>query len=229
MGSSCAGRRCGKSALPVVGRRPWPASTSYGRTLVVTDRLMLQMDGLQLAEAIQQRFPQIPVILITSQGSERTAVEALQGRAASYVPKVQLDPTLLQTIRTVADLASRRRERSRVLRCICRHYSRFVLANELAPARPRIRDLQQQVVDRGLGDEADEPEWASPCKRPQQRPLQWRPGCKFPHTGNGRGGVQSADSPTIARGPVCETPDLFFCRNLSPGGRLRHRRRRTRF
>jgi CheY-like chemotaxis protein/anti-sigma regulatory factor (Ser/Thr protein kinase) len=123
--------------------------------VVVTDLLMPQMDGLQLVEAIRQRFPQIPVILITSQGSEQTAMEALQRGAASYVPKAQLDPTLLQTIRTVADLASRRHQRSRVLRCMCRHSCRFVLVNDLALARPLIHYLQEHLVAVGLCDEAD--------------------------------------------------------------------------
>ncbi|MCS7303972.1 MAG: ATP-binding protein [Thermoguttaceae bacterium] len=123
--------------------------------VVVTDLMMPELDGLQLVEAIRERFPEIPVILITSQGNEQTAVEALQRGAASYVPKSQMASALLETIRTVADLAFRRRDRARLLRCMCRHSCRFVLANDLAMMRPLIHYLQEHLFYIGLCDATD--------------------------------------------------------------------------
>ncbi|MCA8977795.1 MAG: response regulator, partial [Planctomycetes bacterium] len=60
---------------------------SFEPDIVVTDLVMPGMGGLELLDAIKVRSPLIPVIVVTSRGSEETAVEALQRGAASYVPK----------------------------------------------------------------------------------------------------------------------------------------------
>ena len=57
--------------------------------LVVTDLVMPEMDGLELVRTMRNRYPTIPVILMTAYGDESTAVEALESGAASYVPKAQ--------------------------------------------------------------------------------------------------------------------------------------------
>jgi CheY-like chemotaxis protein len=41
--------------------------------LVLTDMQMPNMDGLQLVEAIRSRYPAVPVILVTGEGSEDLA------------------------------------------------------------------------------------------------------------------------------------------------------------
>ena len=69
----------GREALAVLGREACAA--------VVTDLHMPGMDGLELVEAIRDRYPLAPVVLMTAEGSEDTAVKALQGGAASYVSK----------------------------------------------------------------------------------------------------------------------------------------------
>ncbi len=137
------------------GRKALEAMAQELPDLVVTDLVMPEMDGLALVEAIRAQFPQIPVILITSQGSEETAVEALQYGAASYVPKSQMDPSLVETIHTVADLAWRRRTRGRVLECMRKHCCRFVLGNDLRLARPLVHYLQEHLAYLGVCDEAD--------------------------------------------------------------------------
>ncbi|QEG38746.1 ATP-binding response regulator [Roseimaritima ulvae] len=69
--------------------------------VVVTDLEMPGMSGLELVEAMQAQFPQIPAILITAQGSEALAVQALRRGAAAYVPKNMLGMLLNTTIRDV--------------------------------------------------------------------------------------------------------------------------------
>ena len=46
--------------------------------VVVTDLQMPEMDGLQLVTAVQERFPEIPVVLMTAHGSEDNAALALE-------------------------------------------------------------------------------------------------------------------------------------------------------
>ncbi len=74
--------------------------------LVVTDMQMPQMNGLELVTALRQQFPQIPVVLMTAQGSEELAVLALRAGAASYVPKRALALDLQPTVRRVLTAAS---------------------------------------------------------------------------------------------------------------------------
>src|SRR5574340_1797592 len=81
--------------------------------LIVTDLVMPEMDGLELVACVRRRFPLIPVILMTSRGSEEIAVRALQQGAASYVPKRSLAPNLLSTVRRMLAISSRERSHSR--------------------------------------------------------------------------------------------------------------------
>jgi DNA-binding NtrC family response regulator len=54
---------------------------------VVTDFAMPGMDGVQLMQAIHERDESLPVIMLTAQGSERTAVRAMKSGAYDYVTK----------------------------------------------------------------------------------------------------------------------------------------------
>src|SRR5437588_11976782 len=67
--------------------------------VVVTDLMMPDMDGLELVAAVRAEHPEVPVILMTGQGSETLALEALERGAASYVPKGQLADKLLDTVK----------------------------------------------------------------------------------------------------------------------------------
>ena len=48
--------------------------------VVLTDLQMPEMNGLELVEAMRQHHPLVPVILMTAQGSESIAAEALARR-----------------------------------------------------------------------------------------------------------------------------------------------------
>jgi CheY-like chemotaxis protein len=69
--------------------------------LVLTDLNMPEMDGLSLVEAIRSRFPLVPTILMTAQGSEEIAMQALRRGAASYVAKRRLSADLVEIVRDV--------------------------------------------------------------------------------------------------------------------------------
>ena len=72
-------------------------------SVVLTDLQMPEMDGLELVEAIRNKYPLVPVILMTAHGSETIAIQALQRGAASYVPKKDLATDLLESARTGRD------------------------------------------------------------------------------------------------------------------------------
>src|SRR5262245_32088399 len=78
--------------------------------LVVTDMQMPEINGLELVETVRKQYPLIPTILMTAQGSEEIAVQALHRGAAGYVPKKRLAEGLADTVQRV--LSASREERS---------------------------------------------------------------------------------------------------------------------
>ena len=73
--------------------------------IVLSDLQMPGLDGLGLIEALKQSHPQIPIVVMTSKGSEEFAVKALRTGAASYLPKSRLAAELLPTIDEVLSVA----------------------------------------------------------------------------------------------------------------------------
>jgi two-component system NtrC family sensor kinase len=65
--------------------------------LVITDQQMPNLKGMELIRRMQKDFPQIPVVLMTGEGSEALAVEAFRGGAADYLVK-PFDPDQLLEI-----------------------------------------------------------------------------------------------------------------------------------
>jgi CheY-like chemotaxis protein/anti-sigma regulatory factor (Ser/Thr protein kinase) len=122
--------------------------------LVLTDLQMPRMNGLQLVEEIRSRYPGLPVILMTAQGSEDIAVQALQKGAASYVPKRNLAHDLLETVEEVLEVAGAKRSQQRLLdECWSLTESHFVLGNDLSLIAPLIGHLQDNLTRMRVCDE----------------------------------------------------------------------------
>jgi CheY-like chemotaxis protein len=121
-------------------------------SVVVTDLFMPEMDGLELVESIRDRHPLVPVVLMTAQGSEETAVKALQGGAASYVSKHVLERDFLETLDRVLANAKVDRRRQGLLECISDLECRFVLENDPALVPILVAHLQEYAVRMKLCD-----------------------------------------------------------------------------
>ena len=69
-GAGLATRRAkdGKEALEMIA--------ACQPNLVLTDLMMPRIDGLELVDRIGERYPHIPVLLMTSSGSQEIAMEA---------------------------------------------------------------------------------------------------------------------------------------------------------
>lgn len=123
--------------------------------VLVTDMVMPGMNGLELVSALRREYPQVPVILITGQGSETLAVEALKQGAASYVPKSQLGGKLLETVEEVLALSHIKRSRDRLLECMAASQSVFKLDNDPALIPRMVEVIQQTASDLKLLDETE--------------------------------------------------------------------------
>jgi CheY-like chemotaxis protein/anti-sigma regulatory factor (Ser/Thr protein kinase) len=123
--------------------------------LVLTDLMMPEMDGLELVAAVRSQYPLVPVILMTSRGSEEIAVQALQAGAASYVPKRTLARKLLTTVRKVLAAATGRRGHTRLMQCLTKVQCSFVLENDSSLFGPLVAYLQEGVTQMGICDETE--------------------------------------------------------------------------
>lgn len=129
----------GKQALEVFAKQP--------PDLVVTDLQMPQMNGLELVGAIRARHALVPVILMTAQGSEDIAVQALESGAAGYVPKSNLARDLLDTVENVLATVRADRRHEKLLECQTRIDTAFVLDNDPSLIPPLV-DLVQRYISR---------------------------------------------------------------------------------
>lgn len=113
--------------------------------LVLTDLMMPVMNGLQLAEAVKREFPLIPVILMTSKGSEDVAVQALQRGATSYVSKRRLNQDLAEIVEQVLLVSKDQRTQARLLNRVTRSDFTVVLENDITLLQSLVVYIQQQM------------------------------------------------------------------------------------
>jgi len=100
------------------GREAWERIQAQPPDMVITDLLTPEMDGLELVSRVGQMFPLIPVVLMTSAGSEEVASRAVRSGARGYVPKTALSRVLPGTVEQLLALSQERREQRRLLESI---------------------------------------------------------------------------------------------------------------
>ncbi len=120
--------------------------------LVLTDMVMPVMDGLQLVRAIRVHYSDIPVILMTSQGTDAIAIEALEDGAAGYVPKSQVSLRLVDEIAQVLHVSQVNRSYERLLGCLTRNEFSFQLSNDVELIDPLVDLLLQMMTGMRLCD-----------------------------------------------------------------------------
>ncbi len=123
--------------------------------LVLTDLQMPEMNGLELVTIIKERFPNIPVILMTAQGSEEIAALALQKGAASYVPKRRLADDLVLTLERVETTSREERRRSLLMHHMTDTDTRFTLQSDPELVRMLVSHVLDQLRCIPLGDETE--------------------------------------------------------------------------
>lgn len=120
--------------------------------VVLTDLQMPGVDGLALVERVRERYPRVPVVLMTGQGSEEIAIAALKAGAASYVPKRNLATGLIPALEQVLAASQTDDRRGRVLAALAERVSRFVLESDPALVGPLVQMFREEMAAFGLCD-----------------------------------------------------------------------------
>ncbi len=138
---------CGRTALDVLEVKPID--------LVVTDLQMENGDGLELVQLVRSKYPHIPVILMTSHGSEDTAIAALQAGAAAYLPKLRVQEDLVSTVEKVLMHSQSWRQKRRVMKSLEKCEATFVLENDVNLLTPLFEYVGEQIGYTELFDQTD--------------------------------------------------------------------------
>jgi CheY-like chemotaxis protein len=123
--------------------------------LVLTDLQMPGVDGLQLVSTVRERHPRVPVILMTSQGSEEIAFRALLLGAASYVPKSLMPDNLRNTVNKVLQASIDESHYYTTMSCLTRSERLFTLTNDASLFTPLVVHLQEECMALGICNEAE--------------------------------------------------------------------------
>ncbi len=123
-------------------------------TLVLSDVQLPGLDGLELVRVVRQEIPGLPVVLVTSKGSEELAMRALRAGAAGYVPKRLLQSELLEAIERILDVAQEQRDYYALLRRLNNVRWRVSLPTDLGMIRALVSFVRRQMQEMALGDES---------------------------------------------------------------------------
>jgi CheY-like chemotaxis protein/anti-sigma regulatory factor (Ser/Thr protein kinase) len=122
--------------------------------LVLTDLRMPGMDGLELVERVHEAYPFLPIILMTSFGSEQIVLRALTAGASSYVSKKDLKQDLVETVEHVLEVSHAARLRSEIFRYMDQTETRFELENNPELISPLVGYFQDNLQRLEFGDDS---------------------------------------------------------------------------
>lgn len=135
------------------GREALVAAQQEVPDLIVTDLFMPECDGLELVSTVRRDFPTVPIVLITSQGSEELAAEALHRGAASYVPKRMVDRYLAKTIGGLLNSLREQHQRVNLLGRMESETCDFSLENDVSLVSALVGYVLESMSHIGIGDD----------------------------------------------------------------------------
>ena len=144
-------RRCGLSVHSAgSGLEALEHCDRRAPALILTDLEMPEMDGLRLVQEVKERWPSLPVVLMTAKGTEELALQALREGAASYVAKQRLERDLPEILDQVLAASRVDRRKQALFAKLDERSSNFVLDNDPADIPPLVAIFQSELNSMGL-------------------------------------------------------------------------------
>ena len=137
----------GYEVLPVPsGEEALDTLKSEDVDLVLTDRRLAGMDGVELVRQVKAEHPDLAVLVMTAYGTIESAVEAMRLGAEDYLVKPFETAELLLVIRRAIEFQELKSANRRTIR---RNQERFTFSNIIARSAGMqgIFDLVRSVVD----------------------------------------------------------------------------------
>lgn len=122
--------------------------------IVITDMMMPIMNGMELVCSVKAAYPHVPIVLMTGQGNETLAVEALKNGAASYIPKSALSEYLTDTVEQLLQMTDLAQSQDRLLSHMSRSQFQFNLTTEPKLIPSLVRFVGESMANHEFGDEA---------------------------------------------------------------------------
>jgi CheY-like chemotaxis protein len=137
----------GSEALAILHKSP--------PSIVLTDLHMPGRGGLMLVEACRMHHENVPVVLMTGQGSENLAVEALKAGAAGYVAKEALASKLIDTLDDVLSHVQEDQSARRLISRLVESQFFFELESDPDLVQPLVEMGQQMIGGLGICNTVD--------------------------------------------------------------------------
>jgi len=116
-------------------------ATSFRPAIVISDLVMPRLDGLGLLRALREQGDDIPVVILTAQGTVETAVEAIKQGAYDYVTK----PVDVQRMRILLDKIVERLETLREVQVLRRQLRQVGTFGSLIGNSPAVRKVYRVI------------------------------------------------------------------------------------
>jgi len=121
--------------------------------LILTDLHMPNMNGLELVEQVRQQYDSIPVILMTADGTETIAVEALQKGAASYIPKRMLERDLIGIVENILSMLKEEQSHRSVFQALVESNASYTFGNDHQIVGAMVHHFEQVLRNMQYSDE----------------------------------------------------------------------------
>src|ERR1044071_5425046 len=113
--------------------------------LIIADYMLPTCNGLQALEVVREKYPRIPVILLSGAIGEQAAIEILRAGATDYVLKNRLD-RLVPAMRRAIEESQERSQRERAESEARQSEAQYRVIFEGSPVPMWVADLQSGTM-----------------------------------------------------------------------------------
>ena len=121
--------------------------------ILLTDMHMPGKNGLELTGIVRESLPGVPVVLMTADGSENLAVEALCEGASHYIPKRMIDRDLVRTINDIAASIEARQNQESLLGALTHAEATYTFGNDRKFASTLISKFESDLQHINFDDD----------------------------------------------------------------------------